>query len=186
MPRSGTFLEAMTSYYSNLAFGALRAMRTTQEDIRTGNFSVSKAVGSAASIWLDASEGWWNAVLVTASEPLPTVFLRVGPLGGTDTQEVRVLVPEDPEFTGLVRIGDGRTIPNSLVSIRPLKDRDGLEVKLTGLSELRDKGALPPGVYQGLVHMGQKPLAIIMVRVDPKMVTTTPKAKGAKRRKKKR
>jgi hypothetical protein len=164
MPRTGTFLEAVTSYYSNLAFGALEAMRTTQEDLRTNTFQLSKTLGNVVSLYLDATEGWWNALLVTASAPLPTGFLRIGPLGGTDTCEIRVLVPQEPEFTGLVRIGGGELIEG--ITINRLKNGDGLEVKLKGLDRERAAGRLKPGLYQGLVHIGDKPLAVLMLRVD--------------------
>jgi hypothetical protein len=164
MSRSGTFLEAAVSYYSNLAFGALASMRSTQEDLRTGQFTLSKSLGGAVSFWLDASEGWWSALLVTASEPLPTVFLRVGPHGATDTQEVRVLVSGPPEFTGLSQIGGTERIDDKLINVAATQKGDGIEVKLKGISpDVRP----PQGLYHGLVHIGSRPLAVVMVLIDP-------------------
>jgi hypothetical protein len=158
MPRTGTFLEAAVSFYSNLAFGGLAAMRQTQEEVRTEQFEVSRALSRTISFWLDATEGWFNALLVTASEPLPTVFLRVGENTGTDTREVRVLVPAKPEFTGAVHVGGGTTLKG--VDVRSTKDKDGLSVKIKNVNEKRQ-----PGLYMGLVHIGVKPLAIVMVSV---------------------
>ena len=107
MPRSGVFLESAISFYSKLAFNAVGEMRSMQEELRTGNFQVDKAIGRTLSLWLDASEGWFNALLVTAGAPLPTVFLRVGRSTRTGSEFVRVLVPDEPahDFTGLFQIG---------------------------------------------------------------------------------
>jgi hypothetical protein len=158
MPRTGTFLEAAVSFYSNLALGGLAVMRQTQEEVRTEQFEVSKALSRTVSFWLDATEGWFNALLVTANEPLPTVYLRVGEKTGTDTREVRVRVPAKPEFTGAVNVGDGTTLKG--VEVRPTKNNDGLTVKIKNENVKRR-----PGLYMGLVHIGVKPLAIVMVSV---------------------
>src|SRR5436190_18137090 len=103
MPRSGVFLEAAISFYSKLAFQAAGDMRSMQEELRTGNFQIDKAIGRTLSLWLDAGEGWLSALLVTASEPLPTAFLRIGSSSRTEAQFVRALVPDEPalDFTGL-------------------------------------------------------------------------------------
>jgi hypothetical protein len=160
MPRSGAFLEAVFSYYSNLTFETLSALRSTQEDLRTGTFTVDKAIGKAASLWLDATEGWFSALLVTASGPLPTVLLRLGPSGTTARKEVGVLVKGEPEFTGLDRIGGGARIESPHM-IQALRSGNGLEIKLTGTKRPE------PGLYMGLVHIGDNPLVIVMMRVDP-------------------
>lgn len=160
MPRTGTFLEANVSYYSNLAFNSLAAMRTTQEELRTGQFDTSKVIGRGVNLWLDALEGWWSALLVTASEPLPTVLLRLDPHSTTDSKEVRVLVPQDPEFTGLQSLNGG---PQASVVVKVKSSKDGLEVKLIGLIDNKRPAA---GLYMGLVYLGTKPLAIVMLLVD--------------------
>jgi hypothetical protein len=163
MPRSGTFLEAAITYYSNLGFDALASMRTTQEELRTGQFEVSKAMSRAASFWLDASEGWWSALLVTAGQPLPTVFLRIGPRDTTATQEANVLVPRDPECAGLLQIGGSGRIDKERLVLTVSAKRDRLGVKLKGLS---DDYRPQPGLYQGLVHIGDKALAVVIVEVE--------------------
>lgn len=168
MARSGVLLEAITSYYGNLVTNGLALMRSTQEDLRTGQFGVSKTVGGALSYWLDACEGWWSALLVTASAPLPTAFMRLGAEETTDSQTVRVLVPgdEQPEWTDLGLVGGEGTIPRDNLVVESVKDRDGVQVKLKGFKP-GARAKLQSGLYEGLVHKGAKPLAIIMVRVDP-------------------
>jgi len=164
MPRSGVFLEAAISFYSKLAFTAVSDMRSMQEDLRTGNFTVDKAIGRTLSLWLDASEGWLSALLVTTSEPLPTAFLRIRPISRTDAQFVRALLPDEPglDFTGLFQIGGDGRIPAANLTIKRSSRGDGLEIKLKGLKDHRPS----PGLYQGLVHMGSKPIALIMVQVE--------------------
>jgi hypothetical protein len=164
MPRSGVFLEAAISFYSKLAFNAIGEMRAMQEDLRTGNFQVDKAIGRALSLWLEAGEGWVSALLVTASEPLPTAFLRVRPSSRTDAQFVRALLPDDPalDFTGLFQIGGNDRFPAGVLTIKRSSMGDGLEVKLKGLKDDRPS----PGFYQGLVHIKGKPVALIMVEVE--------------------
>jgi len=168
MARSGVLLEAVTSYYGNLVTNSLALMRSTQEDLRTGQFGVSKTVGSVLSFWLDASEGWWSALLVTASAPLPTAFLRLGAAETTDSSTVRVLVPgdEQPEWTDLGLVGGVGTIGRDHLVVEATKDRDGVQVRLRGLDPAT-RAKLRSGLYEGLVHKGAKPLAIVMVRVDP-------------------
>ena len=67
MATTGTFFEALISYYGNLSTEALGAMRLTREELRAGDVSVSKMLGRMASLWMDAAEGWWSALLVNVT-----------------------------------------------------------------------------------------------------------------------
>lgn len=164
MPRSGVFLEAAISFYSRLAFNAVADMRLMQEDLRTGNFEIDKAVGRAFSLWLEASEGWVSALLVTASEPLPTAFLRIGPSSRTGAHFVRALVPDEPalDFTGLFQIGGTDQIPVGNLTIKRSSRGDGVEIKLKGLKDDRPSA----GLYQGLLHIGDKPVVLVIAQVE--------------------
>src|SRR5215470_11533988 len=107
MLRSGHLFDALTSYYSNLAFDYLAAMRETSEDLRTGQFDCSKAIGRACAFWMDAAEGWWSALLVNANAPLPTLFMRLSEGDQSLTKGVSVLVPghAKPVITDLTPLG---------------------------------------------------------------------------------
>jgi hypothetical protein len=161
MPRTGTLLESAISYYSNVAQQSMAAMRETQEELRTGQFEISRTVARGASLWLDALEGWWSALLVTASQPTPTVFFHVGENTTTDTQEVPAHVPADPEFTGLVPVQGSGTPPGMTVNRKT--HQNALEFKLRGI----DRTKMSPGLFIGLVHLGNQPLVTVMVKVDP-------------------
>lgn len=168
MARSGTYLEALVGYYSTLAFDAMAAMRSTQEDLRTGKFSCEKVAGRTLSLWMDATEGWWSALLVTGSAPLPTVFLRVGK-DQTLRGEAHVLVPGGgrPLVTNLERLGGGARIETEYINVEAIKGRNGVEIKLK-LEKLREiRGEIAPGLYQGVVFIDEKPLAMLLVQVEP-------------------
>jgi len=169
MARTGIFVEALTSYYGNLANDTLGLLRSTQEDLRTGNFDYEKTLGKALSLWLDSAEGWWSALLVNASAPVPTIFLRIGQDDTTHVQVARVSVPGDrpAEWTDLSRLGGSGTIDRKHVSVEVAKHRDSIEVKLFGLGDLRRNQTIAPGLYQGLVHIHDRPLAIVLVEVLP-------------------
>src|SRR5262245_45164874 len=164
MPRSGLLFEALTSYYSNLAFDALAAMRATSEDLRTGRFDCSKAVGRACALWMDAAEGWWSALLVNATAPLPTLFLRLSEEDPSVPKRVSVLVPgkAKPEITDLTPLGGGEPIrAEDHIRVEATKNRDGIELALRNVTNLRERGGLREGLYQGLIHIEERPLAVV-------------------------
>jgi hypothetical protein len=99
------FLETSINFYSNLAINAVLDLRSTQEDLSTGNSKLDETVGTALSFWLNATEGGLSA-LVAATGTLPTVFLRMGPGDSAPAQDGRVLLPVDAglEFSGLTQI----------------------------------------------------------------------------------
>ena len=164
MPRSDAFLEAAINFYSNLGMRTVAAMRSTQEDLRTGSFRLEKVVGDAILTWCDASEGWFSALLGTASLPLPTIFLRVEPQSATVGREIHVKIPGDqnPTFTDLVQIGGTNTFDRRLIAVEPSTNRDRLLVKLKGLTGYRPQ----PGLYTMLVFIDDEPLANVIVLVE--------------------
>jgi hypothetical protein len=165
MPRSDAFLEAVINFYSNLGMRTVEQMRSTQEELRTGTFKLEKTLGNAILTWSEAAEGWFSALLGTASLPLPTIFLRVGPKSSTVGREIHVRVPgrEPPEHTDLVQIGGGKKIDNQLIGLEAPGTRDRLLVKLKGLTGK----SLDPGLYTMVVFIRDEPLAIVIVHVDP-------------------
>jgi hypothetical protein len=165
--KSGTLLEALVSFYGNLTLDVLDAMRSTRQDIRTGHFKFDKALGKAINVCIDATEGWLSAVLVTASHPLPTAYLRAGDGTNTVSAEVSVLVQVQPQWTDLFQVGGEGRVRGADIKVDILTKGDGLVVALPGFAELRDKYRLEAGLYQGLIYTGDKPLAIIMLFYDP-------------------
>jgi hypothetical protein len=98
------------------------------------------------------------------------VFFHVGDNTSTDSYELPALVPEDPEFTELVAVqGTGKA---PVVDVTRMSNGLGLKFKLKGI----DRKQLSPGLYVGVVHLGNQPLATVMVRVDEPKPTTPPKS----------
>jgi hypothetical protein len=161
MPRTGAILEATVSYYSTLAFDALKAMRDTQEELRTGQFKTDAFVARGLNFWLNSCEGLWSALLVTANGPLPNMFLRVTKSSTTGSAELRANVPKDPSFTGLQAVSGNASIPSSQYSVQKTSKGDGLEVKLVGL-----KPRPAPGLYVGLAHIEDTAVATVMVLIE--------------------
>src|SRR5262249_27616869 len=171
MLRSGHLFDALTSYYSNLAFDYLAAMRETSEDLRTGRFDCSKAMGRACAFWMDAAEGWWSALLMNASAPLPTLFLRLSEDEQSVTKRVSVLVPgkAEPQISDLTPIGGGAPIrAEDHIRVEANKNRDGVDLTLDNVVDLRQRGAgLREGLYQGLIYIDERPLAVVLLQVEP-------------------
>jgi hypothetical protein len=171
MPRSGAFLEAVISFYSNLAFDALRTMHATQEDIRTGRFSGEKMLANVLNLSLEATEGWFSALLVSGSQPLPAAFLRIPPKANTGAAEVNVLVDGNPQLEGLQRVGGGGTIDKGRVDLQITKDQISLNPSRTGLRlEVKIKGLEKnrpdPGLYFGIAHIKDTPLALVIAQLE--------------------
>ena len=138
MATTGTLLEAMFSYYGNLSRQALGAMYQTREELRTGSFSFNKALGRAATVWMDAAEGWWSALLVTANAPLPTLFMEIGAEASTYARSINVLVPDgaDPEASEIGELGGTHKFPAGAVEVEATRMRDAVEVKLKNKTKL--------------------------------------------------
>jgi len=168
MATTGTLLEAMISYYGNLSRQALSAMYQTREELRTGAFDWNKTLGRTISVWMDAADGWWSAFLVSANAPLPTIFLDVHADDSTAVRSVNVAVPEgaDPEVTFIGQPGGTGQIPKEGIEVTATTRRDALEVKLKNLKALRTAGTVSAGLYGGIIHVKDKPLAFLMIRME--------------------
>jgi len=167
MATTGTLLEAMVSYYGNLSRQALSAMYQTREDLRAGTFDWNKALGRTVSVWMDAADGWWSAFLVTANAPLPTIFLDIGADDTTAERSVNVAVPGDvdPTVSVVGEIGGIRQFPSGAVQAKATTMRDAIEVNIPNLAGVR-AGGVGPGLYAGIIHIKEKPLAFVMIRME--------------------
>ena len=79
MALTGTILEAMASYYSNLVYESASLMRSVQEDIRAEQLDYGRVAAKTLSLWIDAAGGWWSALQLNAAPSIPTVFMNVKP-----------------------------------------------------------------------------------------------------------
>jgi len=164
MPRSGALLEATIGFYGQLAKQAAEQLRTTQEELRTETFSIDKTIARGLSLWLDAVDGVFSAVLIAANGPVPTLFVRVSPDATTVTQEINVTIPDTAPFsvTPLTEMGGSGSVSSRTFSALPTSKKNAIEVKLVDLKNNRPR----PGLYQALAYAGDKALAIILVQVE--------------------
>jgi hypothetical protein len=165
MPRTGIFLEATFSLFNSFGQTALAQMRTTQEELRTDTFDLSRSIGRVASLWLDALDAVPTALLTSLNGPLPSLFVVLQPGDTTLTRDILVAPPErkELEFTGLDQIGGTHRFDSRTVRVDSTGKNVGINVIFTDLTVYPPV----PGLYQGVVHVGDLALAVIIVRVNP-------------------
>lgn len=164
MPRSGVFLEALTSYYSTLAFDTLALMRNAQEDLRNDTFDCQKTTGRTLSLWLEACEGWWSAMLVSATPPLPTLFMTCATDSQTHVRTIKIAVPPGAalKVTDLGRVGGGDPIPRTKCTATAALRGDEMVFSVMGIGD-----AFAEGLYQGFVYVGERALAQVALQLEP-------------------
>jgi hypothetical protein len=185
MPRSGLFLEATLSFLNSVGQNALASMRATQEELRTETFSLSKSVGRVASFWLEAMETFPTALVASLNGPLPTLFVVVQPGDTTVTRQVQAVPPEqrELEFTGLNQVGGTAAFDSRTVRVEPTGTNTAINLILKNLTVYPPQ----PGLYQGLVHVGDAALALVLVEVAaaPESAAGAAATAGRKRQRRK-
>lgn len=164
MPRSGAFLEALTSYYSTLAFDTLALMRNAQEDLRNDKFDYQKTTGRALTLWLEACEGWWSAMLVSATPPLPTLFIACPTDSQAHVRTIKMALPPGAalKVTDLARVGGGAPIPHEKCTATAAVRGDELVFSVVGIGD-----GFAEGLYQGFVYVGERALARVALQLEP-------------------
>ena len=163
MARSGAFFEALTSYYSSLAYDALALMRTTKEEIRTEKYDWQRTASRTASLWLEACDGWWSAALVSATPPVPTILMAFDSGLSAHSHTTKILVPGtgEPRLTTPVTAGNQREL-DAVVRAEAQSRRDEVTIYLSGMRHT------PAGTYTGYLYVDELLLAQVVVQVNPK------------------
>jgi hypothetical protein len=162
------YLEALTTFYSDLAIDSMALVRSMREDLQSGNFEFTQWTGRSLSLMFDACEGWYGAVLSGASAPVPTVLLEATPAGDCNAETVRIVVGENPKLqhTDLMQLGGSGCIKAAHLHVEPAERGIAVDLRIKGLPEDDPEKTLQPGLYQGLVYSGSKPLMIVLLRVE--------------------
>jgi len=165
------YLEALTTFYSDLAVDSMALMRTMREDLKGGKFEFKQWTGRSLSLMIDACEGWYGAVLSGASAPVPTVLLEATTAGDCNAETVRIVVGENQKLqkTDLMQLGGSASIKAAHLHVEPAERGIAVDLRIKGLQGKAKSKAptLQPGLYQGLVYSGSKPLMIVLLRVEP-------------------
>ena len=173
MARSGAFFEALTTYYSSLAYDALSLMRKTREEIRTDEFDCHRTASRTAGLWLDASDGWWSALLVSATPPVPTILIAFDASLSAHSHTTKILVPgrSQPRLTKPATAGNERALEAN-IRVEAQSRRDEVTIYFSGLEDP------PEGTYTGYLYVDETLLAQVVVEVHPKPVPAGTKSKA--------
>ncbi|MEO8605932.1 MAG: hypothetical protein ABI629_25405 [bacterium] len=177
---SGNYLEALVGYYGQLAYDSTRVMRDMREDLRVGKFRWKRWSGGAMSLWFDAAEGWYSAMLSGAAAPVPTVLLQITTAdSGTQAElHIDVRFAAKLSHSALLQLGGTGRIDENHLIIETSKMKDQIDIRLHNLK----RTGVAPGLYQGIIHAGQKPLAILLVQVEPEPPPSRPVTSAATKR----
>lgn len=179
MARSGAFFEALTSYYSALTYNALTLMKKTREELRTDEYDWQRTASRTASLWLDACDGWWSALLVSATPPVPTILIAFDAGTSAHSHTTKILVPgrSAPRLTHPVTAGNERAL-RATVRVEAQSLRDEVTIYFSGMRDTAE------GTYTGYLHVDEMLLAQVVVAVtpEPPPAGTKSTARGAARR----
>lgn len=159
------YLEALTTFYSDLAVDSMALMRTVREDLKSGTVDFSGWSGRSLALMLDACEGWYGAMLSGVSSTPATVLLEATTAGDCNAATVRVLVPDVKQLavTDLLQLGGSGRIAAAHLHVEPAERGIAVDLRCKGLK----KAALQPGLYQGLIYTAARPLVVVLLRVEP-------------------
>jgi hypothetical protein len=173
MRLSNPFFAPWLGYWAFLANRSSERWDTVVDEIEERTYGTDKMLSDTLGFWTDAAYGWCAAARGMV-EALPTLMFVLNP---TDTASgkkcVDIFLPSlphaEPEVAYLRMVRDFDPANKDKVldecNVVPcVRKRRQLEVELKNLA-VPQKEKLKPAVYAGLIHMGESPLAQIVVRV---------------------
>ena len=172
--RPDNYLTDMFAYYSELGEVAMRRWRKATREIGKRRYTPTKLISDVLASWIDGTRSVWEAWGATGG--LRHILFVIDQRTEADRKKVvPMYVPGsvEPELTELIATLDSSNLPcdkvlraGEDVCVKTNGPRDCLTVALVGLSELPAKGKLASGVYEGLVHVEEKPLAVVHIVVE--------------------
>jgi hypothetical protein len=186
MAELNTFpVSALISYFSRFSETTLERMRQIYDELQNRTYTPGKAMSDALSFWIDGTMGWWEAWQMSAVGPVPTLFVKMRPDDEVaDIGEIPVAVRNKGalETTDLVRLGTPAGLQTGGSPSRLLEKEDlqvgwaqsGRPHLVVQVHRIQPPGAktaaakapkLTPGLYQSLVLVDQKLLAIVHIFV---------------------
>jgi hypothetical protein len=155
-------------YWGDLAEEIRGRFSTAADDVRGRSYSTEKVISDVLGLWMDGTNAWWSMLWGTLPTSTPVVLFEVK-LGKHKTEakprSTSAFVPgvRDPDVTDLARLGGKGTIRNEHVKLElgsgPARQ---LFIRLVGVTEIP---GLEAGQYMGLVHLEERPIAVIHVLV---------------------
>lgn len=157
-------------YWSYLSERSMGRWKRMSEEVDARQYGTDKMLCDVLQFWSEASNGWC-AVMRSGSGELPRFFFLLGPNTESACREIDFFAPAcpqaDPEVAYLRPIsgGDPKQVNEDTCCVYLSEPRHALVVHLDGLQK---NGALKPGVYEGMIHIGDEPVASLVIKVAAK------------------
>lgn len=180
------FSDMAQSYFGYLTYLNERTMKRWDHaaaEIDERKYGSDKLLSDVLGFWGDAMEGWGA---LASGQGLPRVVFRLGVLTESDCKEIRVFGPAkpagDPEVLFLrhlsgdadPRITMDRCLPCFTGNGRRLRIQlQGLLEPPDGQREPNEDDPLKEGVFEGLIQVGDTPLALIYIQISKKAAPGT-------------
>ena len=160
MAGASTYLEDWIQYWGSIGRVFTTRLQKASRDARKGDYGVDRLLSDSVALWAEGFDAWCAAWLGRGGPAPAIVFLRFPKDTEFKLRFTRVPIPGGtlPERTDLVRVsGAGAMIPKEHVKVEVSDLRDELTIKLLDLEKLKPG----EGHYIGLVHIDERPIAVI-------------------------
>lgn len=161
-------------YWTYLADRSMQRWRCMAEEVEERRYGSDKLISDVLQFWGDAALGWCAAVRGSGvGNTVPLVFFHLHPRQEADCKEIDFFAPScpqgEPEVAYLVPIvgGDKDEISDGNVRLCVVPRRHALVIHLEDLWQ-EPQPDLTKGVYKGLIHVGEEPVAHLIVKVADK------------------
>jgi hypothetical protein len=155
-------------YWTFLSDRSMECWNRMADEVDNRTYGSDKLVNDVLQFWSDATTGWCAALSGRGAD-LPRIFFLLAPDDEAVSKDLPVFPPSlphgDPDVAYLVPVvdGDKDQINADKCTVCLYKQPPVLRVHLRLRGNCDPE--LTPGVYQGLIHIGDEPVAILVVRV---------------------
>lgn len=151
-------------YWSYLSERSMGRWKRMSEEVDARQYGTDKMLCDVLQFWNEASNGWF-AVMRSGCGELPRIFFLLEPDTESACREIDFFAPAcpqaDPEVAYLRPIsGDPEQINETKCCVHLSPSRHSLVVHLENL-----EGPLSKGVYEGMIHVGDEPVAALLIKV---------------------
>lgn len=152
-------------YWGFLSDRSMERWDRMSDELEARSYGTDKLLSDVLEFWSDASCGWF-AALRTGSD-LPRVLFVLKPDAEAASKDLRLFPPSLPhgnaELTHLLPLNPAgpKQIEAGHCRLALNSHRRLLDIRLEGLP--RGKA---PGVYHGIIHIAEDPIALLFIKVD--------------------
>ncbi|HSQ00170.1 MAG TPA: hypothetical protein VL049_23350 [Candidatus Dormibacteraeota bacterium] len=146
------------------------------DEVEDRQYGSDKLLCDVLQFWSEATNGWFAAMRGGGTD-LPRIFFLLGPHTESDCREIDFFAPSCPQgppevaYLRPIVDGDSSQINEDKCVVCLSPRRNALVVHLDNLWR-KGKPPLKKGFYQGMIHMGDEPIALLFVKVGEDRVTS--------------